>query len=204
MRGIFISVEGTDGSGKSTQLELIKDYFKSDNLVFVREPGGTKLCEKIRDIIINNDMCPESEALLYAASRAELANKVIMPALKSGKTVICDRYIDSSIAYQGYGRKMGIEKIIEINSFVFNNCMPDMTLFFDITPEECILRKKEQKELDRIESESLDFHKRVYKGYLDICYKYPSRVRSINAVGTVNEVFERVKSQIDLLRCKNA
>lgn len=204
MSGIFISVEGTDGAGKSTQLEFIKKYLeeRKKDTVFLREPGGNAISEKIRNIILdteNSAMTPQTEALLYAASRVQLVNEVIMPALEDGKIVVCDRYIDSSIAYQGYGRNLTAEKIEEINGFAISKCMPDMTLFFDLSPEKGILRKKNQHDLDRMEQESLDFHNRVYDGYVSLAQKYPERIKRIDASMSIDEVWAEAKKYLDEL-----
>ena len=137
-RGIFISIEGPDGSGKSTQIKNIKDYFegKQFEVVFTREPGGTAIGERIRDIILDKN-CKEmdymTEAMLYAAARAQHVSEVIEPALAAGKVVICDRFVDSSIAYQGYGRKLG-EAVAVINGYAVKGCMPDLTLLFKLDP----------------------------------------------------------------------
>ncbi len=204
MSGIFISAEGTDGAGKSTQLEFIKKYLdeRKKESLFLREPGGNAISEKIRDIILdteNSAMAPQTEALLYAASRVQLVNEVIVPALKEGKIVVCDRYVDSSIAYQGYGRNLTAEKIEEINSFAISKCMPDMTLFFDLPPEKGILRKKNQHDLDRMEQESLDFHNRVYDGYVSLAEKYPKRIKRIDASMSIEEVWAEAKKYLDEL-----
>ena len=199
MKGTFISVEGTDGAGKSTQINLIKKYFNDNNIeaVFLREPGGTQIGEKIRSVILdpkNIKMSAKSEALLYAASRAQLAYEVIIPAVKNGKTVVCDRFFDSSIAYQGYGRGLGYDMVFNINKYALDGLEPDITLFFDLPPEKGILRKKEQKSFDRMEMENMDFHNKVYKGYMELCQRFPERIKRIDASLTVEEVFEKVKS----------
>lgn len=204
MSGIFISAEGIDGAGKSTQLEFIKKYLeeRKKDALFLREPGGNAISEKIRNIILdteNSAMTPQTEALLYAASRVQLVNEVIVPALKEGKVVVCDRYIDSSIAYQGYGRNLTAEKIEEINSFAISKCMPDMTLFFDLPPEKGILRKKNQHDLDRMEQESLDFHNRVYEGYISLAKKYPERIKRIDASMSIDEVWAETEKYLDEL-----
>lgn len=183
-RGIFISVEGGDGSGKSTQLSNIKEYLDSrgyDSL-FLREPGGTSIGEKIRDILLdcdNSEMSGMTEALLYAASRAQIVNEVIIPALSEGKIVVCDRFVDSSIAYQGYGRQMG-ECIMEINKFAVGECMPDYTLFLDISPEDAAERIETRNEAkDRMELETESFHTRVYEGYISLLNSEFARDRFI-------------------------
>lgn len=204
-RGKFITIEGTDGSGKSTQIELLKKYFadKGIDVVFVRDPGSTQIGEKIRSLILdiqNTAMSDETEALLYAACRIQLVNEVILPSLESGKTVICDRFVDSSIAYQGFARGLGQEKIEQVNSFSLEKCMPDLTIFFNIPPEKGMLRKNNQKKLDRIEQESINFHKKVYSGYLSLLNAYPQRIHSIDASLSVDEVFNNVKNIIEAMR----
>ena len=204
-RGKFITIEGTDGSGKSTQLELLKKYFaeKKTEAVFVRDPGSTQIGEKIRSLILdtqNTAMSDETEALLYAACRIQLVNEVIVPALERGTNVICDRFVDSSIAYQGFARGLGQEKIELINSFALEKCMPDLTVFFNLPPEKGMLRKNNQKELDRIEKESINFHKKVYNGYLSLLNAYPQRIHSIDASLSVEEVFNSVKNIIEAMR----
>ncbi len=202
MKGKFITVEGTDGSGKSTQIELMMRYLeeKGADIVFTREPGGTEISEKIRKIILdinNKKMTGTTEALLYAAARSQHVEEKIIPALEDGKIVICDRFVDSSIAYQGAARNLGIDSIMQMNSFALHGIMPDMTLFFDLAPEKGILRKKNERALDRLEAEKLDFHKRVYEGYKMMCESYPDRIVAINADRRVEDVYEDVKRAID-------
>ncbi|MEA4971613.1 Thymidylate kinase [bioreactor metagenome] len=204
MKGIFISVEGTDGSGKSTQINLLMEYLKNKgcDVLFTREPGGTQISEKIREIILdinNKEMTGMTEALLYAAARAQHVEEKIIPAVNAGKIVICDRFVDSSIAYQGAARGLGSDVIMQINKFALNGMMPDITLFFNLSPEKGMLRKKNQRELDRMESEKLDFHKKVYEGYKYLCNKYPQRIRVIDADDTVENVHEHVINTIDEL-----
>ncbi|MBU5463975.1 dTMP kinase [Anaerotignum sp. MSJ-24] len=202
MKGKFITVEGTDGSGKSTQLKLLMDYLGTKNcdVVFTREPGGTEISEKIRDVILdinNKEMTDMTEALLYAAARAQHVQQKIIPAINEGKVVICDRFVDSSIAYQGAARGLGTDNIMQINSFALNGIMPDLTLFFDLPPEKGILRKKNEKELDRLESEKLDFHVNVYEGYKKLCSQYPDRIKVISADDTVENINRQVIEIID-------
>ncbi|MBO4234908.1 MAG: dTMP kinase [Firmicutes bacterium] len=174
MRGIFITVEGGDGAGKSTQLANIKQYMedRSISAIFTREPGGTEIAEKIREIILdpeNEGMEPLTEALLYAASRAEHVRKVIAPALEDGLAVVCDRFLDSSIAYQGYGRGLG--KVVEmINEPAVAGYIPDLTILLDLEPEVAMARISNRGH-DRLETESQDFHERVHQGYLDMIAK---------------------------------
>lgn len=202
--GMFISIEGTDGSGKTTQINLIKCYLedKGKDVLVTREPGGTKISEKIRSIILdsaNTEMNKITEMLLYASSRAQLVYEVIKPALNVGKIVICDRFIDSSYAYQGYGRGIRLEYITEVNKAVLDEVMPDITFFFDITPETALNRRLASSGFDRIEQEDIDFHMKVYKGYKSLAQLYPDRIKTINAERSVEEIFRDVKNWLDYL-----
>ncbi len=165
--GIFISFEGCEGSGKSTVAKAICKRLEEDgyDFVFTREPGGTPIAEAIRSIILNPDtpeMHPRTEALLYAASRTQHTLEKIKPALDAGKLVLCDRYIDSSMAYQGVARSLGVDKIGAINDFGIDGIRPDYVLFFDIAPEDSLKRIAARGQLDRLEKETLEFHNRVY------------------------------------------
>ncbi len=195
MRGLFITVEGMDGCGKTTQLNNIVEHLEQQgyDVVTTREPGGTKLGEKIRELLLdtgNKDMNSTAELLLYAAARAQLVSSVIVPALKEGKTVVCDRFVDSSTAYQGFGRGLGVETVEEVNRRAVQGCMPDLTLFFDISPREVMLRKTRAENGDRIETEAMEFHDSVYEGYLYTAGKDRDRVKVIDARKTVEEVFK--------------
>lgn len=197
MRGKFITVEGTDGAGKSTQIELLVKYLKNNGfeVVVTREPGGTSISEKIREIILdidNSEMSDITEALLYAASRAQHISQKIKPAVEAGKVVICDRFVDSSIAYQGYARGLDMSLIEDVNMYAVDGMIPDATLFFDIKPEIGIARKKNVQSLDRIEKEALDFHYKVYNGYKELLEKYPQRIKRIDAEKDVEEVHAQV------------
>lgn len=200
-RGYFISIEGPDGSGKSTQIKLINDYFtgKGFDVVETREPGGTRISEKIRDIILdkeNTEMFPVTEALLYAASRAQHVHEVIEPCIRSGKVVICDRYVDSSIVYQGIGRDLGVDAVYMINNIATQGIMPDLTILFDIDPEVALSRKIDDGEADRLELEKLEFHKKVYNGYKEIA-RGNSRIKVIDASRSVMEIHKDVIDAID-------
>ncbi len=203
MRGLFIVLEGPDGSGKSTMANMIGEYYKNEGreIVFTREPGGTKISEQIRDIILDNnniEMAYTTEALLYAASRAQHVAEFIKPHLEQGKVVISERYVYSSIVYQGIGRKLGIQKVKEINDFAIDGLKPDLVLFFDINPEKALNRKLSQGNGDRLENEEIAFHKSVYEGYKEILKHYDEIV-SINADKNVNELFYDIKSIINNL-----
>lgn len=169
-RGLLITFEGPDGSGKSTQVELLKKYLNNRGyeVVFTREPGGTFIGEKIRNIILDNkneNMSPMCEALLYAASRAQLVSEVIKPAIKSGKMVICDRFVHSSIVYQGIARELGIERIKGINDAALDGLEADLIFMLNISYEEGLKRKAKQREFDRLENSGDEFHKNVFLGY---------------------------------------
>ena len=194
-RGLFISIEGPDGSGKSTQIKKIKEYLnaKGYETVLTREPGGTVISEKIREVILDKshtEMASMTEALLYAASRAQHVAEVIKPSLEDGKIVICDRFVDSSIAYQGCGRNLG-EAVEIINRFAVDGCMPDITFLFMLPPSEGKKRKKEDEQ-DRIEKETLDFHNRVYQSYLNLEKRFPHRIQRNDATKTIEEVSAQI------------
>ncbi len=203
MRGYFISIEGPDGSGKSTQIELLKKYFekKEFNILITREPGGTRIGEKIREIILDNsyvEMDYVTEALLYAASRAQHVAQVIQPALEAGKTVICDRFVDSSLVYQGVGRQLG-DSVKIINDIAIRGCMPDITFLFKIDPEE---GKKRIQSEDRLEMEKMDYHYKVYNAYLELEKLYPNRIKGIDASRKVEEIHEDIIQYIENLLAK--
>lgn len=201
-RGLFITLEGPDGSGKSTQIEYLKEYFESRGIqcVYTREPGGTDIGEKLRDIILdkdNNEMCDMTEALLYAASRAQHVTELILPALNSGKTVICDRFVDSSIAYQGYGRQMG-DSVKIINEYAVMDCMPDITFLIEIDPKIGKERISADSQ-DRLESEKLRFHNRVYKGYKEMAALEPNRIVPIDGKATREKMRDEIIGHLDRL-----
>ncbi|MBE5741758.1 MAG: dTMP kinase [Clostridiales bacterium] len=201
-KGFFITLEGCEGSGKSTQLKMLEEYLKKSgkSFIFTREPGGTPIAEEIRKIILdgkNVEMEDETEALLYASARAQHIKEKIIPSKNQGKIVICDRYIDSSFAYQAYARGLGMEFIKGINVYAVQNCMPDLTLFFDISPEEAFKRKGGADKDDRLEQSGLEFHKRVYLGYKKLAEEYSDRIAVIDARQSADKVFESV---IEILR----
>lgn len=207
MRGSFITLEGPDGSGKSTLLKLIGNYLKNKNIPYIttREPGGTDIGEEIRDIILDNkntNMSPESEALLYAAARGQHIHEKIIPALDAGKTVVCDRFLLSSLAYQGVGRGLGIERVKMINDFGLRGIYPDLILFFHIDPERTLARKTIKEGGDRLEQEGVDFHKRVYEGYMDLIKIYPKNIKIIDATKSIDEVLKQSVEEIEKLLLK--
>ncbi len=197
MAGLFITMEGPDGSGKSTQIALLKQYLekKGYETVLSREPGGTAISEKIRDVILdreNAEMGYRTEALLYAAARAQLVEEVILPALDAGKAVICDRFVDSSAVYQGIGRSLGIEEVYRINEYAIRGIMPDVTFLLDLDAAEGLRRKRNQAELDRMESESQAFHEAVAEGYRMLARKYPDRIKRIDGSASIAEIHEQI------------
>lgn len=198
MTGKFITVEGCEGSGKSTQLRLLSEYLVSQNVDFImtREPGGSGISEQIREIILsaaNSEMCDECEALLYAAARVQHLKEIIEPALKAGKLVVCDRYIDSSLAYQGYARGMGVEHILSLNEYAATHTLPDLTLFLDISPKEAFLRKHGADLNDRMEALGIEFHERVYEGYKALQAVTP-RICAVECGGTKYETAEKIRT----------
>lgn len=203
-RGFFITVEGTDGSGKSTQINLMEEYLRSKGheVVLTREPGGTRINEKIRSVILdpdNEEMGKIAEMLLYASARAQLVYEVIKPALDEGKLVICDRFVDSSYVYQGFGRGLDLKVITEINRVALDGVVPDLTLFLDISPEIALKRRLEATGADRIEKEKMEFHLKVYKGYRKLAILYPERIKSIDGNRSVEDIFKDVRYCVDLL-----
>lgn len=203
MSGKFITFEGCEGSGKSTQLKLLSEYLNKTgaNFIMTREPGGGEISEEIRKIILNGkytNMCDECEALLYAAARIQHLKEVIIPALEEGKLVICDRYVDSSLAYQGYARGIGEEFIENINSFAIKNYSPCLTVFLDIPPAAAFERKHGADEDDRMEQQGLAFHEKVYAGYKALAGKYP-RIYALDCSGTKHQTSEKI---IALLKSK--
>ncbi|HBE09768.1 MAG: dTMP kinase [Eubacterium sp.] len=204
MKGLFISMEGPDGSGKSTQIDLLKKYFNDKGIecIITREPGGTNISEKVRGIILdknNSEMDYMTELLLYASARAQLVAEVIIPALNEGKCVISDRFVDSSAVYQGIARGLGIETVYEVNKYATRGRFPDKTFLLDLPAEAGIARKKKQAELDRLESEKLEFHQRVAEGYREMAARDPERIVKLDATKTVEEIHEAIISVIEEL-----
>jgi len=203
MNGLFITFEGADGSGKSTQARFLAEGLieLGFDVVLTREPGGCPVAEKIRDIVLdknNADILDITEAYLYAAARAQHVHEVIMPALAQGKIVVCDRFIHSSIAYQGYGRNLGKDKVMEINKHAVDGCLPDITYFIKINPLYAFDRMKEQKERDRLETQAQAFYDRLFEGYLMILEDDKDKIIPIEAKGTKFEtkavILEKTKS----------
>lgn len=194
---MFITFEGPDGSGKSTIIKKVYEKLINDgfDIVLTREPGGTPIAEKIRDIILDNSnvaLDARTEALLYAASRRQHLVEKIRPALKEGKIVLCDRFLDSSLAYQGGGRNLGVQNILNINLFATENTYPDLTLFFDIDPELGLKRVSQDKKrvADRLDNENENFHEKVYSTFKEIVNTNSQRIITIDASKSIEEVTE--------------
>ena len=200
MKGKFITIEGCEGVGKSTQLKKLASYLNDIGVdaVFTREPGGTEISEKIRNIILdatNVEMTPVTELLLYAAARRQHTEQLIIKAVNEGKVVVCDRYADSTMAYQGFGRNLDKQVISSLNALATEGVKIDLTLFLDLDPEKGFLRKGGADKSDRMENEKIDFHKRVYQGF-DHIAKTEERVARIDASKSVDEVFEQIKTAL--------
>lgn len=200
VKGLFITFEGPDGSGKTTQIERLKVFLneKGYDAVLTREPGGTAISEKIREIILdknNSEMDHMTEALLYAASRAQHVAEVIRPALEQGRTVICDRFMDSSIVYQGYGRKLG-DCVRIINEYAVRGCLPDITFLLKVDPAVGKNRIKTDEQ-DRLELEKLEYHMEVFRAYQELEKSYPERIIGIDASRSIDEISIEIKSHIE-------
>lgn len=202
-KGIFITFEGPEGAGKTTVIKEI--HRRLDELgkqtVLTREPGGIRISEKIRTIILDNEheeMDGRTEALLYAAARRQHLTEKVVPALNMGAIVLCDRFVDSSLAYQGFARGLGIDEVLTINEFAINGLMPDHTIYFDIAPEEGLARiaASGNREQNRLDNETIQFHRNVYEGYRLVQARFPNRITSIDASGSIGEVTEIVWEKI--------
>ncbi|MBR3839593.1 MAG: dTMP kinase [Erysipelotrichales bacterium] len=191
--GIFITFEGPDGSGKTTISTYVADELAKMgyDVIYSREPGGIDIAEQIRNVVLNpknTAMDAKTEALLYAASRRQHFVEKIKPALENGKVVICDRFVESSLAYQGYGRGIGIDEIYRINEFAIEGWLPDATFFLDLSPEAGLGRIETRANKDRLDQESNDFHDRVYEGYQEVLRRYRHRITVIDASQDVEAV----------------
>jgi dTMP kinase len=199
-KGLFITFEGLDGCGKSTQMELLATGLRERGYVVLvtREPGGTPLGEAIRQVLLDprhHGMSARAEALLYAAARAHLVEQVIRPALKDGQVVLCDRYLDSSLAYQGYGRGLGSDDITTLNVWATDCLFPDLTLFLDL--DDAIRATRVAAVPDRLEAEDDEFHRKVGEGFRELLLLHPHRIRRVDARGTEEEVQARVRSVVE-------
>ncbi len=201
-RGLFITFEGPEGSGKSTQLALLAQWLRDQGyeVLTTREPGGTRIGETIRSLLHDirfTEMHPRAEILLYSASRAQLVEEVIRPALEAGKVVLCDRYADSTYAYQGYGRGLSLDQLREITDFATGGLRPDLTLYLDLVPEIGLARKVAGKtEMNRLDRERIDFHRRVRAGYLELAGEEPERWRIIAAEESVEAVQAAIRALV--------
>lgn len=194
---LFITLEGPEGSGKSSAISIVYEKLLAEGykIITTREPGGTPISEQIRNVILNKEntsMDIRTEALLFAASRRQHLVEKVWPSLKEGKLVFCDRYLDSSLSYQGHARGLGIEEVLSVNLFATENTFPDLTLLFDIDPEIGLARiaANNNREVNRLDVEKLEFHKKVREGYLILQKKYPERIVIIDASKPLNEVAE--------------
>lgn len=197
---MFITFEGGDGAGKSTQIDLLRKHLTEQGyeVLLTREPGGTAINEQIREILLdksNTGMAAVTEAMLYAAARAQLVTEVIKPALEEGSVVICDRFLDSSIAYQAYGRGLG-DAVEEINRWGVGSCMPDLTVYLRVDPKTG--RKRILgRELDRLESEGETFHQKVFQGYEELSRRFPERIFTVDARLSVEEIAKAIRNKVE-------
>ena len=198
-KGIFITFEGTDGCGKTTVLEGVRKKLAinghTDDVLFTREPGGSKISEQIRNIILDRNNVEEderTEALLYAASRRQHLVDIVLKALKENKIVISDRYVDSSLVYQGYARGIGIDEVLKINEFAIDGLFPDLTILLDLDPKIGMERIKNNRKdkTDRLDNEELSFHQKVYEGYQIIEKRYKNRIYKVDASKSVDQVID--------------
>jgi len=198
---MFITFEGIEGSGKSTQAKLLVEYLRGKglNVILTREPGGVELSEKIRSILIETglDISPRAELLLFLASRAQHTDGLIRPSLQKGHIVVCDRYIDASVAYQGYGRGLSIEMIKRLNDWATGGIRPNLTVLLDLSPEEGLKRVRTSKKMDRIEGENLEFHRRVREGYLEIARSDPDRFLVLDATRSMEEIQRFIREAVE-------
>ncbi len=195
MKGFFITAEGGEGAGKTTVLDHLfkKLTAQGYDVLLTREPGGISISEQIRNIILHPDhteMEKRTEALLYAAARRQHLIQKVIPAINEGKIVLCDRFIDSSLAYQGYAREIGIDEVFTINNFAIEGCMPSLTLYFDIRPETGLKRiaLNSNREQNRLDLEAMEFHQKVYEGYQILLKRFPNRIVKIDAEQNVSQV----------------
>jgi dTMP kinase len=201
--GIFITIEGPEGAGKSTIISMLADKFTTDGyrVLLTREPGGIDIAEQIRNVILNTEntaMDPRTEALLYAAARRQHLVEKVKPALEAGKLILCDRFVDSSLAYQGYARGLGIDEVLKINEFAIESMMPKLTLYFDLEPAlglERINRNK-GREVNRLDLETLEFHNKVREGYHILIKQFSERMTVIDASRSIEHVYKDAEIKI--------
>lgn len=203
MSGIFITFEGPEGAGKTTIIQMIAQELEKQQveIVSTREPGGIHISEQIREVILSPDntaMDGRTEALLYAAARRQHLVEKVIPALNRGAIVLCDRFIDSSLAYQGYARGLGMDEVLSINEFAIDDMMPTKTYYFDIEPEIGLRRieKNKTREVNRLDMEKVDFHHKVREGYQKVCERFSERIVMVDASKSMDEVFYEVLQSI--------
>ncbi|CAM4373293.1 thymidylate kinase [Bacillus manliponensis] len=204
MKGLFVTIEGPEGSGKSTLITKLLPYFevKGQRVMATREPGGIQISEEIRTILHKKEhtmMEARTEALLYAAARRQHLVEKVMPALEKDYLVLCDRFIDSSLAYQGYARGLGVDKVFEINRFATEDCMPSLTIYLDIKPEAGLARitQDDNREVNRLDLESIEFHHAVRNGYLQLVDRFKDRIVVVNADQPMDVVAQEVIQLIE-------
>ncbi|MDF2660874.1 MAG: thymidylate kinase [Paenibacillus sp.] len=209
--GFFVTVEGGEGAGKTTAIRSIEQVLMQAGyeVVVTREPGGIAIAEQIREVILDKNnvtMDGRTEALLYAAARRQHLVEKVRPALQAGKAVLCDRFIDSSLAYQGYARGLGIDEIFDINRFAIDGTMPDLTLFLDVSPEVGLARihANREREVNRLDLEALSFHERVRAGYRQLLERFPDRIIRVDADQSESDVVRALSDVVtDRLRSRN-
>ncbi|MFH1416329.1 MAG: dTMP kinase [Elusimicrobiota bacterium] len=196
LQGKFITLEGPEGSGKSTQALMLAEYLsgRGDEVVKTREPGGVSIAEQLREMLLNPDniICSKTELLLYAAGRAQHTEELILPALRQGKYVICERFTHATVAYQGYGRGLDMKLIEELNNVATGGIQPDITVILDVPADEGLNRvKKSNRSFDRLESENISFHRKVRAGYLELA-RLNGDIEVIESIGTPESVHEKI------------
>lgn len=210
MAGFFITFEGIDFCGKTTQARKLVSYLrkKGHNVLLLREPGGGKIGEKIRQVLLNktnSEMTPLTELLLYEAARSQLTERTILPALKEGKAVLCDRYSDSSLAYQGYGRGLERRMIRHVNQIATFKLLPDLTILLDVPVKTSLKRgRKEKRKKDRLEKERFEFHQRIREGFLTIARQNPKRIKVVDGTQNVDKTWHKVKRAVDSFLSRRA
>lgn len=198
----FISFEGGEGSGKTTLIEMLSNELNQlgYKIIKTREPGGSKIAEEIRNVILNIDnvkMDYRTEVLLLAASRRQHLSEIIIPALNEGKIIICDRYVDSSLAYQGYARGLGIDEVFEINKYATEGILPDLTIYIDVDPNIGLARiKNNRRKVDRLDLEKISFHQKVREGYLKIAKMFKDRIVVIDGNRSAEEIYKDIKEVV--------